>query len=194
MQLWHAFLYGTYTINQCSSSANGQELLHRQEPMDSLWVSQNDITSTLPIGRCNRGFNTDQLNFHAYVIRFSSCADKPAADSMESSYASFEVLKFDNQHCIHHIWWLISQTTAIATSNIIFQSNSCPRLQAQFDCSKTFGDQCDISSTALDDHVCVWAGLPWGHRRSLGILTVEHFSTCWPQMQPPYLTGNIHFQ
>ena len=104
---------------------------------------------------------------------------------------SFEYLEFDNRRGIRHICWLISQTTAIATSHIQVYSAQHNRLGYQVNCSKTLADLCDIFSSAQNTQIYVCAEPPRGIRRDLGILTVERVGTLRPQLQPPYLTGTV---
>ena len=189
-------LFGKYSIQLCSANMNGREqppLFNRREHPDEpdVYIVQQDIQSSLPIGHKTRGFDTDRPNFHAYVIRF--CAMSPELPASSPRFASFEHLSFDNNHGIAHVRWLISQTTGIMTTNIQFTCDAHPSLRSQFNHSKTMGELCDICLQTRDAHIRVRAEPTRGVHHSLGILTVERVSTLRPQLQPPYLTGAVRF-
>jgi hypothetical protein len=187
--------FGKYSIQKCFGSMNGREpsLSTRREQLhnDNIRIDQASISTTIPIRSRIAGYDTDRPNFHAYVIRF--CSVLPADTQQSLRTPSFEYLEFDNHRGIRHLCWLISQTTAIATSHIQVYSTQHPRLGSQVNASRTLADLCDIFSGAQNAHIHVCAEPPRGVHRDLGIITVERVGTLRPQLQPPYLTGAVRY-
>ena len=189
-------LFGQYSIQRSSANKNGREqppLFNRREHSDAcdVCIVQQDIMSSIPIGNRTQGFDTDRPNFHAYIIRF--CAIPLDSTPTSARFASFEYLSFDNHRGVGYIRWLISQTTAIATSNIQFHCDNHPNLHLQFNRSKTLGELCDVCLNARNDHIRVHAEPTRGVHHSLGVITVERVGTLRPQLQPPYLTGTVRY-
>jgi hypothetical protein len=188
--------FGHYTIHHCNASLNGREHIHlfdRREQLDSsaVRISQAEISTTVPFRLRTPGYDTDRLNFHAYVIRF--CTVLPDSHPSWPRYSSFEYLEFDNKRGFRHIRWLISQTTAINNSQINLHCPSQPRFRTRVQSSNTMGDLCDLFAHTRDQNISVVAEPMRGVQHTLGYLTVERVGTLRPQMQPPYLTGTLRF-
>jgi hypothetical protein len=186
--------FGHYVIQHCINSVNGREqppLFDRREQTDdsAVRISQTDIHTTVPFRLRTQGFDTDRPNFHGYVIRFYTVL--PESHPSWPRYSSFEYLEFDNRRGFRHIRWLISQNTAISTSNIHLYCPNQPRFRAQVTMSNTLGDLCDLFGSTRDRHVSVIAEPRRGVHHPLGYLTVERVGTLRPQLQPPYLSGAV---
>jgi hypothetical protein len=188
--------FGQYTLQPCTNFLNGREQVNffdRREQLgsNSVRISQADISPTVPFRFRSPGFDTDRPNFHAYVIRF--CPVLPTSHPSSQRYSGFEYLEFNNARGLRHIRWLISQNTAINPSKIQFYSTTRRELHHPINSSRTLRKLCDIFAHTRDDHVTVVTEPSRGMRSPLGIITVERVGTLRPQMQPPYLSGNVRF-
>ena len=188
--------FGQYSIEYCSPFLNGREHVHlfdrrEQDQATEVRLSQADISTTVPFHWRTPGFDTDRHNFHAYVIRF--CTVLPESPTSPQRSSGFESLEFNNEPGIRRLRWLISQNTAIHPRQIQFSSPIQHQLRFLVNSSRTFGDLCDIFASARADHVTVYGEPPHGGRIPLGIVTVERVGTLRPQLQPPYLSGDVRF-
>jgi hypothetical protein len=188
--------FGQYSIEYCTPFLNGREQVHlfdrrEQAHLSEVRLSQADISTTVPFRWRTPGFDTDRHNFHAYVIRF--CTVLPESPPSSQRYSGFECLEFNNELGIRRLRWLISQNTAIHPRQIQFSSPIQRHLRSMVNSSRTFGDLCDIFASVQADHVTVYGAPPRGGSIPLGIVTVERVGTLRPQLQLPYLSGDVRF-
>ena len=115
--------FGQYSIQHCTTIMNRREQVtffdrREQDAPHPVFLSQADISTTVPFRLRTPGFDTDRPNFHAYVIRFHPVL--PDSHSSTYRYSGFEYLEFNNDRGLRHLRWLISQNTAINPSKIQF--------------------------------------------------------------------------